>query len=89
MSATTEASETDVEDVVAETAPSNWRHMINPDAWAEQVHDTSDGYFSHRVGMMDSETHLLAAVGREADRDDVRSERVGELNQRLTEVRNR
>ena len=89
MSAEIESPNVDVEDAAEESVPSNWRHMIDPDAWAQQVYDTSDGFFRHRVSMMDSETHLLAAVEREADRDDVRPDRVGELNQRLTEVRNR
>jgi hypothetical protein len=64
----------------------SWRHLIPPERWAQQCHDTAFEYFDARVRNMDSERHLTAALDVEVARDDPRPDRVGLLNQRLAEV---
>lgn len=64
----------------------SWRHMIPPESWAQQCHDTSMEYFLARVRVMDSAEHLRAALDREVNRDEPRPDRVGKINKRLQEV---
>lgn len=64
----------------------SWRHLIDPERWARECHDTDSEYFAARVRNMDSARHLRAALDVEVSRDAPRPERVGLLNQRLAEV---
>jgi len=64
-------------------ASGSWRHLIDPDRWAQACHDTAPDYFRARVRNMDSERHLRAALDVEAARAEPRSERIATINQRL------
>jgi len=64
----------------------SWRHLIDPERWARECHDTAPEYFDARVRNMDSTRHLNAALDVEVARDEPRPERVGLLNQRLAAV---
>jgi len=64
-------------------ASGSWRHLINPDRWAQACHDTTPDYFDARVRNMDSERHLRAALDAEAEREEPRSERIATINQRI------
>ena len=67
-------------------ASGSWRHLIDPERWARECHDTAPAYFEARARNMDSERHLNAALDVEVARDEPRQERIALLNQRLAAV---